>query len=209
MFVLAGDFNARIGSKDYFITYIDTIPKRISIDKTTNAYCDVFIDFSKDMKLCTLNGRITPEFNNYICINTMGNSVINYIITEHRSINHCLKCLVHTVNDIVSGSEELKSLISSQCKAPDHSVVSLELKISSCTEVADNLAKRSKSIRKYSFYNPNMNFLNNAVWNSAVTEIINQLENQILLNTEFDQLYDNLIKMILNVVDNYLEFRDV
>ena len=111
--------------------------------------------------------------------------------------------------DIISGSEELKSLISSQCKAPDHSVVSLELKISSCTEVADNLAKRSKSIRKYSFYNPNVNFLNNAVWNSAVTETINQLENQILLNTEFDKLYGNLVKMILNEMDNYLEFRDV
>ena len=54
-----------------------------------------------------------------------------------------------------------------------------------------------------------MNLLNNAVWNSAVIEIINQLENQILLNTEFDKLYDNLIKMILNEMDNYLEFRDV
>ena len=47
------------------------------------------------------------------------------------------------------------------------------------------------------------------MWNSAVTEIINQLENQILLNTEFDKLYDNLIKMILNEMDNYLEFRDI
>ena len=70
-------------------------------------------------------------------------------------------------------------------------------------------AKRSKSIRKYSFYNPNVNFLDNAVWNSAVTEIINQLENQILLNTEFDKLYDNLVKVILNEMDNYLKFRDV
>ena len=60
--------------------------------------------------------------------------MIDYIITEHRSINRCLKCVVHTVNDMFSGSEELKSLISSQCKAP----VSLELKISSCTEVADD-----------------------------------------------------------------------
>ena len=61
------------------------------------------------MKLCTINGRITPEFDNFTCINTMGNSVIDYIITEHRNINRCLKCVVHTVNDIVSGSEELKS----------------------------------------------------------------------------------------------------
>ena len=68
--------------------------------------------------------------------------------------------------------------------------------------------KRSKSIRKYSFYNPNVNFLNNAVWNSVVIEIINQLENHILLNTEFNKLYDNLVKMILNEMDNYLEFRD-
>ena len=73
MFVLAGDFNARISSKDDFITYIDTIPKCTSIDKTTNAYCDVFFDFLKDMKLCTLNARITPEFDNFTCINTMGN----------------------------------------------------------------------------------------------------------------------------------------
>ena len=144
MFILAGDFNARIGSKDDFVTYIDTIPKRASTDKTTNAYCDVFIDFLKDMELCKLNGRITRELDNFTCINTMGNSVIDYSVTEHRSIHRGLKCVVHTVNAIVSGSEKLKSLISSQCKAPDHSVVPIGLKISSCTEVSDNLAKRVK-----------------------------------------------------------------
>ena len=71
------------------IKYIGTIPKRPSTDKTTNAYCDVFIDFLQNMKLCTLNGRITPEFNNLTCKNTMGNFIIDYIITEHRSINRC------------------------------------------------------------------------------------------------------------------------
>ena len=115
------------------------------------------------MKLCTLNGRITPELDNFTCINTMGNSVIDYIITKHKSINRCLKCDVHTVTEIVSESEELKSVISSHCKAPGHSVVSIELKIFSCTEVSDNLYKRYKSIRKYPFYNANVNFLNNAV----------------------------------------------
>ena len=55
MFVLAGDFNARIGSKDDFITYIDTTPKRASIDKTTN--CDVFIDFLKEKKCAHLMAK--------------------------------------------------------------------------------------------------------------------------------------------------------
>ena len=47
MFVLTGDFNARIGSQDDFITHIDTIP--VSIDKAANVYCGVFIDLLKIM----------------------------------------------------------------------------------------------------------------------------------------------------------------
>ena len=167
----------------------------------------MFIDFLKDMKMCTVNGRITPELDNFTCLNTMGNSVIDYIITEQRSINRCVKCVVHTVNDLVSSCEELKSMISSQCKAPDHSVVSVEIKISNkCSEMSGNQTKKSKSTRKYSFHNQNVNFLNNTVLNAAVVEIISQLENNILVNAEFDNLYDRLVKMILNEMDNYLEF---
>ena len=55
MFVLSGDFNARIGFKNDFITHIDTIPKCANIHKTENAHCDGFIDFLKDMKLCSQN----------------------------------------------------------------------------------------------------------------------------------------------------------
>ena len=97
------------------------------------------------MKLCTLNGRITPELDNFTFVNAMGNSVLDYIITEHKSINHCLKCAVHTVNDKVSGNEELKSLLLSQYKAPNHRYLVVR-------KVSDNLAKRSTFIRKYSFY---------------------------------------------------------
>ena len=97
MFVIAGDFNARIGLKQDYIEQVDSIQKRLGIDTLCNAHCDVFLEFLKDTKLCTLNGRVTPEFDNYTCLNTRGKSVVDYILTNHKNVSRCLKCAVHSM----------------------------------------------------------------------------------------------------------------
>ena len=108
MFVASGDFNARIGSKQDYIEQVDSTTKRISIDTLCNANFDVFLEFLKDAKLCTLNGRVTPECDDYTCLNSRGKSVVDYILTTHKNISRCLKCMVFRVNNLLESHEELK-----------------------------------------------------------------------------------------------------
>ena len=68
---VAGDFNARIGSRLDFIEHMDLLNKRHVLDKTINSYCDSFLEFIKDVKMCIVNGRVTPEFDNFTCSTEM------------------------------------------------------------------------------------------------------------------------------------------
>ena len=62
-----GDINARTRDLIDYIPEIDggIIPKRVNPDKNKNAHADSFITFLKDNRAIILNGRITPEYNNY------------------------------------------------------------------------------------------------------------------------------------------------
>ena len=36
---------------------VDELPERDIVDKTTNSYCDLFLDFIISAEICILNGR--------------------------------------------------------------------------------------------------------------------------------------------------------
>ena len=48
--------------------------------------------------------------------------------------------------------------------------------------------------RKYSFQNPNDNFLNNDIWNIALCEIIDTLERNIQTRDQLNALYEKLVQ---------------
>ena len=52
---VAADFNFRIGSISDFMSDIDEISNRISVDKTVNQHGHEFIDFLNEAKFCVLN----------------------------------------------------------------------------------------------------------------------------------------------------------
>ena len=52
--------------------------------------------------MCTLNGRVTLQFDDFTSLNKRGNSIVDYIITEHNNVNQCLKSVVYNVNDLIN-----------------------------------------------------------------------------------------------------------
>ena len=83
---LCGDFNARIGDVIDTTSIDDLQLPRQVIDMTRNSYCNVFIDFLKDCKLCILNGRITQGLNDYTFFSSRGKSVVDYFLTSYENI---------------------------------------------------------------------------------------------------------------------------
>ena len=43
--------------------------------------------------MCLVNGRVTPEFDNFTCLNNRGHSVVNYCIIQSENIDMCKKCV--------------------------------------------------------------------------------------------------------------------
>ena len=100
--------------------------------------------------------------------------------------------------------------LGSQCKIPDHSIVLSQFLVQSQGTVTNtSTPPKPSSFRKYSFNNSNINFLNNETWWKTVLDTINALEHKILVNDEFDKLYNELIKTILNEMDKYLSHKDI
>ena len=76
----AGDINARTKELVDYIPDIDgkDIPPRVNPDQSKNAHADNFLTFLKDNHSVILNGRVTPEHNNYTFVSTRGCSVPDY-----------------------------------------------------------------------------------------------------------------------------------
>ena len=75
-----GDLNARCGKVIDTLLDDSDIPERHVMDTcTVNLYGEKVIDFVRDMTLCIVNGRVSPEKDNYTSISNRGRSVVDYI----------------------------------------------------------------------------------------------------------------------------------
>ncbi len=75
---IMGDLNARVGDKADFIEGIDDITPRRVLDNVSNKHGDALLEFLLSSKMCLLNGRVTPEYDNYTSISTKGSAVVDY-----------------------------------------------------------------------------------------------------------------------------------
>ena len=123
--IICGDINARIGSHVDYIEGIDNVKTHNVIDCMKNNYSKNLIEFLKDSKTCIVNGRITPDQNNFTCVNTNGKSVVDYFICQHENLKLIPKCEVLLIPDLLHNFN-LFNMLSPFCKAPDHSLLSIE-----------------------------------------------------------------------------------
>jgi hypothetical protein len=128
---LCGDLNARVGNKYDFIEGIDTdVPKRANVDKVCNKYGDLLLDFLKDTKMLIVNGRLGKDSDKYTNVTKKGKSTVDYILTSHDSLKNCTFFDILNVYDELC-KNNLQSLISDNCRVPDHSMLYMRFYISS------------------------------------------------------------------------------
>jgi hypothetical protein len=73
------DFNSRLGSKSEILIDTDHLPKRTIIDKSLNQHGHELKDFLIESKMCTLNGRFSPNSDDYTSVSRKGRAVVDYI----------------------------------------------------------------------------------------------------------------------------------
>ena len=115
-----GDLNARTKNVDDFISDVDgsLVLPRYNPDQIKKSHANSFIPFLKDTRSIILNGRITPQFNNFTFINPRGCSVPDYIFCPLDQIELCKEIKVLTISEIVNHSG-----IRPPGNLPDHSIL--------------------------------------------------------------------------------------
>ena len=99
-----GDYNARTKQLVDYIPNIDgnLVPPRTNKDTFQNSHGDSFFSFLKDNRTIILNGRVTPQFNNYTFVTPRGASVPDYIICPIDNLSNFEECKVISMKDIVN-----------------------------------------------------------------------------------------------------------
>ena len=113
-----GDYNARSKQLIDFLPDIDgnLVPPRTNIDNVQNSHGESFITFLKDNRTVILNGRVTPQFNNFTFVTPRGASVPDYMICPIDNLYNCTEFKVFLMSDICNlfGLQPPRTL-------PDHS----------------------------------------------------------------------------------------
>ena len=145
--VVCGDFNGRMCERNDVTTWDSMLPRN-SIDKVANIQGDRLLTFVNNIKGCVLNGRISPEYDDYTSIAShKGSAVVDYFISRQADISSMQQLHVHTMVELI---EELgvKDLISNRSSIPDHSLLCLDIETSlTVTEQLHGNTLGSKSVR--------------------------------------------------------------
>ena len=94
------------------------IPPRENPDQIKNAHADSFISYLKDNRSLILNGRITPQYNNYTFVSPRGCSVPDYLFTPVDHLGFCREMKTLLVSDVVNTFR-----IQPPNSLPDHSIL--------------------------------------------------------------------------------------
>ena len=95
------------------------IPKRVNPDRYKNAHADSFLTFLRDNRAVILNGRVTPQYNNYTFVSSRGSSVPDYIFCSLDNLPNCTSMKTLLISEIINdcGLVPPPSI-------PDHSLLS-------------------------------------------------------------------------------------
>ena len=198
----AGDYNSRTKQEVDYLPDIDggLIPPRVNLDQNKNSHGDSFLSFLKDTRTIILNGRVTPEYNNFTFVTPRGASVPDYIICPVDNLYNCESIKVLLMSDIVNTF----GLIPPQT-LPDHSFLL-------STFVTHQVYNKAKSIpinRKTENTLPrkpakkNLNKINDTFFMSKETqnlvfETIKKLENNIKTQEEIDNMWGEVKTIFLS-----------
>ena len=89
-----------------YISGLDVLPERNTVDFTVNSYGELFIDFLINTNLCVLNGRNSVK-NDFTSISVKGCSVVDYCITPYDSLNYFTDFTVTRTTDLINKADAL------------------------------------------------------------------------------------------------------
>jgi hypothetical protein len=206
-----GDLNSRVKDMLDYIPDIDgkLIPSRKNPDRIKNKHGDCFISFLKDNRSLILNGRITPQFNNYTFVSTRGCSVPDFLFCPVDQLVFCTEMKTILMSDIVNDYN-----LPPPNSLPDHSI----LKGTFHTSYFDNNSRQLNYPLGFPQHlpinnsgesrppKPNLNkmpsnfFMTDEI-HGQVLETITKIENVLQTQISVDQLWSEIKSLFILQLD--------
>lgn len=191
-----GDLNARIGNMDDFISDMDFLPMRAALDDFVNKHGETLIEFLKDARMCVVNGRIDPLYDNFTSISPKGKAVVDYIIAPYDCLENCVEFKVISASQAVE-SCALTNLIGDRCRLPDHSLLTFKFRAGNNVDLREptqSHAPVSKATKRVMRKVPTT-FFNSEPASAAASELIGRLQTD-LTQGDMDEWYDEFCMLI-------------
>ena len=208
---IAGDLNARIGCSLDYMKDVDDLGDRTVLDHSINKHGESLLEFLIESKMMVLNGRVTPEFDNFTSVSTRGRAVVDYFITSHNSYSICSKLEVFLASDMIE-RYGLVNMLGNHCKMPDHSMITCAIQLATPAR-SDNIEVSSvtNDVPTWKFYYFDKipgDFMNNNLFKQTLFIITERIQNIEKNEQMLDQVYQDFCKAVLSEMDEWLQSKD-
>ena len=206
-----GDFNGRISDKPDIINAVDgECATRNVIDTGHNKHGDALLDFLIESRMVVTNGRIPEGTNDFTSISSKGTAVVDYIVVPQENMVNCYHFNVETMSEIMS-KNNLEPMLSTRCKAPDHSLLTLKYSIyqhtSDSSSSVDEQRSEESVFKKYNYGTMSTEFMKSPSWVAILDSMISRIESSLKTQSKVDELYDCMLSDIFKEMDAHIEYR--
>ena len=192
------DFNARTGNKPD--SAFEDIPTRSSPDEVTNTQGMGLLDFTNDTKTCILNGRVTPEYNDYTSVTGYKErSVVDYMLTRQADYKTVTKCEVLSCVDMV-GRNHWETLISEKCHVPNHSLICMEINLgaSIINLLNEDRNLGSKNVTRQRIWrSKGDSYMHSSTAKKILPELLEAMSCCEANQSKLDELYSDLVNTVI------------
>ena len=210
-----GDVNARCGRESDVVAVIDgnrLLDRRIT-DETKNTRGPIFMDFLKSVNCCLLNGRVTPDLDNFTCISHKGRSVVDYMFVPYENIDNIEQFAVLPITELSS-----KFDIHTDRGKPGHSILCAELTVSFVNHISvgenDHKSQQSHVLNERMYFKHNTkemppNFMASDDILRQINATVDAIEQRVANQENIDSIYGNVCNMYYAEMDEKLKFFDI
>ena len=200
---VCGDFNARVGSRSDVQIDIDEIPKHNCIDEKMNPQGFKLLSFVNDIRGCILNGRITPELNDYTSVTShKGCAVVDYCIARQHDLDQITMLNVQSCAELINVSK-WHTMVNDRSRIPDHNLIMMKVELSVVVReklldkigrnLSSDVVKRVKIYRKVG-----ENFMNSDLAVNLLPLMLEEMNGKICAQDDINGCYTHLTDLILH-----------
>ena len=198
-----GDLNARTNDMLDYIPDLDgnDIPPRYNPDKGKNNHGTLFIDFLKANRALILNGRITPDLNDFTFVTTRGSSVPDYFFTSIDNLSHCKQVKTHLITHIINDHNLMPP-----AHIPDHSVLTAYFQVTEKELTEDErrferIENNAEKTKKRNINKIDEKFFMSPEIQEKIRQTIDNLEEMATSQHNIDDKYEEIKKLFSDEID--------